>query len=66
MKNRFVMSQNKGKGLETAESANEDWRVAQETKEGHFIKLEANYQGRRKSSMNCKVNITLKDFIPHG
>jgi hypothetical protein len=62
----IVMSQNKGKGLETAESANEDWRVAQETKEGHFIKLEANYQGRRKSSINCKANITLRDFIPHG
>jgi hypothetical protein len=32
------MRQNEEKGLETAESANEDWRVPQETKGGHSIK----------------------------
>ncbi|MCI80193.1 hypothetical protein A2U01_0101464, partial [Trifolium medium] len=57
---------NKGKSLETAESANEEWRVPQEIKEGHAVKLDANYQERHKSSRNCKSNITLKDFITHG
>jgi hypothetical protein len=39
----IVMRQNKGKGLETYESAKEEWRVPQETKECHFVKRDANY-----------------------
>ncbi|CAJ2654896.1 unnamed protein product [Trifolium pratense] len=39
----IVMRQNKGKGLETDESANEEWRVSQEANEGHSVKLDANY-----------------------
>ncbi|XP_045792779.1 uncharacterized protein LOC123887496 [Trifolium pratense] len=39
----IVRRQNKGKGLETDESANEEWRVSQEANEGHSVKLDANY-----------------------
>ncbi|PNX59782.1 hypothetical protein L195_g051593, partial [Trifolium pratense] len=55
--------------LETAESANEEWRVPQEAKEGHSVKLDANYHGRRESSRNYKYHfigafiLTIAEYV---